>query len=272
MRGPRRPADTGARETQAEEAMTRRHPPRIGDPAAAPKDLPAKPGRDRTVENQKRIEAAALALFTTQGYHGTNNREIADRAGVSTSAIYLHYSSKEAIFVDLAQKCRSQMTAWFEGAVTGLKDPFFQRGFAQLRLADLVETGRGARSATARADRRDRVQEPAFRRVLPRHARSAAAIARTGVRRGDAAGGLARTRPRLRAGRRLQLLLPLRLAGKLHAGRAPFGRFERAGDRGASSICSAADCCRDRRSSRASRRAAPRRGDGWTRPRANGSN
>jgi len=33
---------------------------------------------------RERIAVAALALFTTQGFHGTNTREIANRAGVST--------------------------------------------------------------------------------------------------------------------------------------------------------------------------------------------
>jgi len=121
--------------------MSRNQPPRIGDPAAQ-ETARVKPARDRSVENQKRIEAAALALFTTQGYHGTNNREIADRAGVSTAAIYLHYSSKEAIFVDLVQQCRTKMTSWFEAGVAGLEDPFAKadlRRFASEIWSKLAE-------------------------------------------------------------------------------------------------------------------------------------
>jgi AcrR family transcriptional regulator len=98
--------------------------PPISQPVAGP---PAKATRDRSIENRRRIEAAALALFTTQGFHGTNNREIAAQAGVSTAAIYLHYSSKEAIFVDLVQKHRAKIGEWFEQSVTGLKDPFSKR-------------------------------------------------------------------------------------------------------------------------------------------------
>jgi len=56
--------------------------------------LPAIP-RERIDENQLRIEAAALQLFTTQGFHGTNIRDIAEKAGVSQGAIYLYYPSKE---------------------------------------------------------------------------------------------------------------------------------------------------------------------------------
>src|SRR5229473_2264070 len=63
----------------------------------------AKLLEDRSQDKRRRIEAAALALFTTQGFHGTNNREIAKRAGVSTAAIYTHYPSKEALFTGLVE-------------------------------------------------------------------------------------------------------------------------------------------------------------------------
>jgi AcrR family transcriptional regulator len=104
--------------------------PAVSEPPSAA--APNKPGKDRAIENRRRIEAAALALFTTQGFHGTNNREIAERAGVSTAAIYLHYSSKEAIFVDLVQQYRTRMTEWFEWTVDSLKEPFSKRDLEAL--------------------------------------------------------------------------------------------------------------------------------------------
>ncbi|HVJ54202.1 MAG TPA: TetR/AcrR family transcriptional regulator [Aliidongia sp.] len=127
--------------------MNRRRPPRIGDPVTTPDNdaatigQPATPGKDRSLDNQRRIEAAALALFTTQGFHGTNNREIADRAGLSTAAIYTYYSSKEAIFDDLAQKYRARMTAWFEETVAGLTDPFSKRDLRAFASAILAKLG-----------------------------------------------------------------------------------------------------------------------------------
>ena len=70
---------------------------------------------------------AALALFTTQGFHGTNTREIANRAGVSTAAIYTFYPSKEAIFADLAQRYRARLDDFIETTVSRLKDPLSKR-------------------------------------------------------------------------------------------------------------------------------------------------
>jgi AcrR family transcriptional regulator len=48
-----------------------------------------------------RIHQAALDLFLEHGFHGTSMRLIARRAGVALAAIYNHYASKEALFVEL---------------------------------------------------------------------------------------------------------------------------------------------------------------------------
>src|SRR5258707_14017083 len=83
----------------------------------------AKPLKDRSQDKRRRIEAAALALFTTQGFHGNNNREIAKRAGVSTAAIYTHYPSKEALFTRLEEQHRGLVAKWLRKTIRGHKDP-----------------------------------------------------------------------------------------------------------------------------------------------------
>jgi len=83
----------------------------------------AKLPKDRSQDKRRRIEAAALALFTTQGFHGTNNREIAKRAGVSTAAIYTHYPSKEALFTGLVEQHRALVAKWLRKTIAGLRDP-----------------------------------------------------------------------------------------------------------------------------------------------------
>ena len=50
---------------------------------------------DRT---KAEILAAAFALFTEQGYHGTSMRQIAERAGIALGGIYNHFSSKDEVF------------------------------------------------------------------------------------------------------------------------------------------------------------------------------
>jgi AcrR family transcriptional regulator len=95
----------------------------------------AKHSKASTPDKRQRIEAAALALFTTQGFHGTNNREIAKRAGVSTAAIYTHYPSKEALFAGLVEKQRALIADWLRKTVGSLKDPLSKHDLRALASA-----------------------------------------------------------------------------------------------------------------------------------------
>jgi AcrR family transcriptional regulator len=52
----------------------------------------------RAEQSRRQVLDAALQLFSTQGYRGTNVREIADKAKVSTGNVYHHFEDKEAIF------------------------------------------------------------------------------------------------------------------------------------------------------------------------------
>jgi AcrR family transcriptional regulator len=65
---------------------------------------------DGTIEkNKKKIERAALQLFTRKGFHGTTVREIADKAGVSMGKLYIYYDTKEDIFVELVHRLGRRM-------------------------------------------------------------------------------------------------------------------------------------------------------------------
>ncbi len=65
---------------------------------------------DGTIEkNKKKIERAALQLFTRKGFHGTTVREIAKKAGVSMGKLYIYYDTKEDIFVDLVHRLARNM-------------------------------------------------------------------------------------------------------------------------------------------------------------------
>lgn len=55
----------------------------------------------RSERSRTQILTAALGLFSSQGYRGTNMREIAEAAGVSTGNVYHQFEDKEAIFQTL---------------------------------------------------------------------------------------------------------------------------------------------------------------------------
>jgi AcrR family transcriptional regulator len=56
---------------------------------------------ERAERSKRAILDASLRLFSTQGFRSTSTRDIADAAGISTGALYHHFSDKELIFKSL---------------------------------------------------------------------------------------------------------------------------------------------------------------------------
>src|SRR5262249_52553424 len=67
-----------------------------------------------------------------QGFHGTNIRDIAEKAGVSQGAIYMYYPKKETIFESLVQNYQSCMLRFTRRAVMTLEDPFSRKDLRML--------------------------------------------------------------------------------------------------------------------------------------------
>ena len=62
-------------------------------------------------DTKDRILTEALILFAEQGYKGANLRDLAARLGLSKSALYKHYESKEAIWNALLDKMEAYYAA-----------------------------------------------------------------------------------------------------------------------------------------------------------------
>lgn len=54
------------------------------------------------------VLAAAIALFSRKGYHGTTVRDIADESGMLSGSLYAHYPSKEEMLFDIVQRAAEQ--------------------------------------------------------------------------------------------------------------------------------------------------------------------
>ena len=81
--------------------------------------------KNRDVERSRRkIEAAAMKIFTKQGYHGTSIREIADASGFSIGNLYNHYPTKEALFETLVKKYETRIAGLRADALAQLGDVF----------------------------------------------------------------------------------------------------------------------------------------------------
>jgi AcrR family transcriptional regulator len=73
----------------------------------APEERPrgaARSGKARKTEAREKIMAAGIRLFSRQGYHNTNERDIIAAAKVSAADFYELYSGKEELLLDLAEE------------------------------------------------------------------------------------------------------------------------------------------------------------------------
>ncbi len=115
-------------------------------------------GGDRT---RRRILAAALRLFSRNGFHGTSIRGLARSVGLTEAAIYYHFSSKRAI-VEAVYERRGFMVALDEleklPAEIALDQQLAANALASARLWDenadflrvvIVEVLRGDKAAQA---------------------------------------------------------------------------------------------------------------------------
>ena len=53
------------------------------------------------MNTKEKIFEVSLDLFSKKGYDSVSLREIAEEVGIKKSSIYSHYSSKEAILMDI---------------------------------------------------------------------------------------------------------------------------------------------------------------------------
>ena len=70
---------------------------------------------------KSRILDEALVMFAENGYRGTNLRDLAANLGLSKSALYKHYTSKEAIWNALLDRMEAYYAEGF-GSVEHLPD------------------------------------------------------------------------------------------------------------------------------------------------------
>lgn len=97
--------------------------------------------QDHAVErNQRRIEGAALRVFTRQGFHGTSVRDIAREAEVSVGNLYNYYPTKERLFQAVVRRYEARMEKLRRRALGSLRDVFTPAELGRLarEIRDIV--------------------------------------------------------------------------------------------------------------------------------------
>lgn len=69
------------------------------------------PVQERGVRTKNRIIGAAKELFEERGFHRTNSKEIAARAGVAVGTFYSYYDEKKILFLDVIRDFYREITA-----------------------------------------------------------------------------------------------------------------------------------------------------------------
>lgn len=75
------------------------------------KDGEFQPRQERAQGTKDKITDAALALFGEKGFHATNTKEIASRAGVATGTLYRYFVDKKALFIAVCTRMEKEMTS-----------------------------------------------------------------------------------------------------------------------------------------------------------------
>lgn len=106
---------------------------------SAPASSPAEPAparRGRPGYDRERVREIAVSLFNEQGYDATSVADVASRLGLSKSALYHHFSSKEELLevaleealggleaaIDAAERLDGPAAARLEHVVRGATD------------------------------------------------------------------------------------------------------------------------------------------------------
>ena len=62
-----------------------------------------EPKQKRSIAKKAKIVEAGLELFREKGYYNTNTKEIAEKAGVSTGAVYSYFKDKKDIYLAVSE-------------------------------------------------------------------------------------------------------------------------------------------------------------------------
>jgi AcrR family transcriptional regulator len=91
----------------------------------------------RKARTEQSIFDAAEPLFLDRGFHGTTVEEIAQSADVSVGSIYVHFQSKEGLYVALLERALDVQERYMDQAfkpTLSLGQQLFAAGWAYLRF------------------------------------------------------------------------------------------------------------------------------------------
>jgi AcrR family transcriptional regulator len=82
-------------------------------------------GDSRSLVSSDRLIRAAVDAFAARGFHGTTTRDIAKRAELSPAALYVHYTSKDELLLEIMVEAHEEVLRLMREAAAeaGTDDP-----------------------------------------------------------------------------------------------------------------------------------------------------
>jgi AcrR family transcriptional regulator len=77
----------------------------------------------RAEDTRARLLEAAVATFSVKGFHGTTTRDIAEAAGMSPTALYVHHQSKEELLYLISRAGHEAALHVVAAAIDATDDP-----------------------------------------------------------------------------------------------------------------------------------------------------
>jgi AcrR family transcriptional regulator len=74
-------------------------------------------------ETRRRLLLAALEAFSANGYNAATTREIAQRCGMSSAAVYMHYRSKHDLLYEISRTGHDAVLRTVQDALDETSDP-----------------------------------------------------------------------------------------------------------------------------------------------------
>src|SRR5947209_6388432 len=116
---------------------------RTGEAAQATTAASFADRRRLRAERAEAVLDAAVAIFSTRGYHDASMDAIAARAGVSKPAVYSHYGSKDELYVACIERASGKFHDALEAGVLAAGGPQERMWSGIMILLDHVERERG---------------------------------------------------------------------------------------------------------------------------------
>jgi len=142
----------------------------------------ARPGRPRSAEADRAIDAAALDLFAECGFDGVTIEAVAQRAGVARSTVYRRYPCKADLLIDAAARLTDEVRRVPD---TGsIEDDLLEVGRQLRHMLTATQVGRTVPAAVAATARHPELATAHRAMVRRRRGETKAVIARA-VERGE---------------------------------------------------------------------------------------